>query len=1499
MQLSYIEFVQTHFQSVTDPFSLQSLPTELLCSPIAYLTQSEARVFEQPGDREDMQLLENSLKRDLPVIEQVREHRLAITDGASHLWGSRPNDSFALVLGIPAIGKTTMLKKIALLCANDAVDPESPVPLFVELSKLPPSAFISKMDFLEACFGQVEEYEAFLREKFYTGQLVLLLDGLETSCKYKSSLVDWVKSLRNIIQIPLVVIATRFNGYCEVPEARIVRIELFPLKLQISAAQLMLSEMQFERFIGLATSCGSILTEFAYTPLLLSLLFDMFRWGTINEGQVITKAKLNLMAVEHLVGTMSPKEQDMLQELAYELLVRGYREFCTADLRRLEVYEVWQKAQGRLELTCLFTKADSMTEHDMSYQTLELHSANDYSQISVDLEDPIHEIRDTKTLNFKLDESRQTSLKDVTPQWLDLSRYSIANYQRTPCKAGSSTGGRVRCEGSSRDHGHLGARGAIGDASMWGSEHDGPGDMRSAHNYGGEVFRFTHLSILESLAALRLNFLLSDILCKSSRSFLTETFVYQKAFSQCLSSSLLFSRGFRGCLMTFVAACDEFVFDYFVKYLVNFKTLEHLQLAEAALKENSASASLVLKVRETRAKLAVSQYIRGFCHPSVSVRRIAQTEVQQMFRGDVSLSSIFHQEVIKHIEDNDWAQLLTLRDYVHDSWRITRLLLSKLHSASIKMLKSSSTGEPYSPAVQASYISLVLKALEQPFDSTSTLSPVSSSNTASSQVSSPLRGVEFSFSGRVDPVDAESSMRLSFERLCIHPIEASVLDRLGSAVPKLVKSLYETLKRCEGVDMFSLVKLLILLNCSVSQLHSALASRLLFLPDSPDLDSVLTTIKELGQITQQSIEVPLQCLDSPKTSRLAREILEGVSPWKIKRFAMNFISKDDITEAKLCLALRALGFAERGEVDEESVHLLVQFCDHYDGQCRFEALNSLHRTLSHWRNKELETKIRKELAPVPHVLMDRLRLMRYDVNLQVISLKCLAWLWIVLDRDQTDLQKSQMLHVLVKEHIHTSYLVGSVDNLLGFMKRFLTGCPELRQCLWECLLEMQIGKLLASDEVIDLVDEFIRVGLADSLESVRVQVLQLLLQVPDGAFYDRHREPLRFCVMSDHTSVVGLASKLFFRLDKLSDLQATLPLVTSSGLCNCTSDPAALVRNFRVVLETLTSQTLSLLQSLEMRQLTRQYKAFVNYLAENLPLPAYKFPRDIRQSELLDVTYEMSKEETLPEFCESYIEMEAKASSNDSATTELEDVYVPPSFALTLQLLKAGVKAEVLKYWALWHLSRLALDAPAYAELAEVWARSWKIENFFEPKVELAILELVKVSPKHAVQAVQALKFTSDEVAIKLLGAVAKGELECSGKVIAQCAVLQSTDLLFILLKYLNFKHTSGTLSRTVQTTALAALTELRITREDQMEICVEFICYNDCPYIFQMVWAYLMSQVHRSPRYRLADRLSTALDNSKTWESSFLNRWCRSLGLLNSACNDDLSTQASRATPL
>lgn len=1461
MLFSYVQFVKSEFHSVVDPFTMQALPTELLCNPIAYLTQSEARVYEQGGDREDMQLLEQAIARDLPITEQGGHSRLAITDGASHLWGSRLQDSYALVLGIPAIGKSTLLKKVAQLCTTSATEPDSPIPLLVELHKLPLSAFISKMDFIEACFAQVEEYEAFLREKFYTGQLVLLLDGLESTHKYKTSVIEWVKSLRNIVPIPLVILTSRFNGYCEVPDARVVRMELFPLKLQISSAQLLLSEMQSERFVGLATSCGSVFTEFAYTPMLLSLLFDMFRWGQVNEDQVITKAKLNLMAVEHLVRGMSSKEAEMLQELAYELLSRGYREFCSADLKRLDLYEVWQQSQAKLEFVCLFTKAENLTEPDMSFQTLELQSANDYSQISVDIEDPIHEIRDTKTLNFRLDESRSTSVKEATPQWLDSSRYSIANYQHAKSYFEAT---------------------------------------RSAHTYGGEVFRFTHLSVLETLAALRLNYLVSDSLCRSSRSFLTETYVYQKAFANCLSISIIFSRSFRNCLMTFSAACDEFVFDYFIKYLLNFKTLEHTQLAEAFLKENQGTAKLVSKVKQIRAKLLIEQFVSGFCHPSASVRRVVLAEVQQVVRGDPNFVSMTHQEVLRHLEADEWPELVSLKDFVQESWRTVRLLLTKLYLLNSQMLKSSNKGEPYSAINQTSYITLLIKALEQPPDQLPGISPVSSANTISSQCSSPIKG-ELSFTGRHDSAfDGESSIRISFERLCISPIESSAIEALGSCVPKAIKSLQETLWRCEGVDLFLVIKLLLLLNCPVSHIHTALANRLIIIPESHDIEEVLQAIKELGNANQHSIEVPLKAMACPRTAAIATQILEGLSPYKLKRFAMNCISKDDITEDKLCLALRAIGFAEQGDVDEENLHILVQFCDHYDRQCRAEALTSLHKTLSCWRNKDLDMRIRRELAAVPHVLKDRLKLKRYDLNLQVPSLKCLAWLWIVFDREQFDLQKSQMLHILVKEHINTSFIVGSLDSLLALMKRFLGGCPELRQVLWECLTDMQIGRLLVTDELVSIVDEFIRAGLADSLETVRAKVLQMLLQAPDAVCYEKHREQLRMCILSDHTSVVQLVTRLFCRLDKLSDLISVLPYVNSSGLNNCLSDPAALVRNYRVVLETLVSLDLRPLQGLEMRTLSHQYKAFVNYLTENLPLPAHKFHRDIRQSELLDVTYEISKEETLPEFCESYIEAEARQnSSNDSANTELEDVYVPPSSALVLQLLKAGVKAEVLKYWALWHLGRLGIEPALYLELAVVWSECWRLESFYEPKVERALIEIAKISPSHAVKAAEALKFLSDDVAFELLGAVAKGKLECHGKSIAGCAVLQSADLLFLLCRYLQFKHKNGSLGKKVQATALSVLTELRLSREEQLETSVEYLCFNECPYILQMVWAYLLSQVSKNSKYRLTERIANALETSKTWEGKFLNRWCRSLGLIFCGSNDDLSTQASRATPV
>lgn len=54
-------------------------------------------------------------------------------------------------------------------------------------------------------------------------------------------------------------------------------IDIYPMKLQISMAQNMLSEFQFERFVETITGkCGHF-SELASTPYLFSLLLEMFR----------------------------------------------------------------------------------------------------------------------------------------------------------------------------------------------------------------------------------------------------------------------------------------------------------------------------------------------------------------------------------------------------------------------------------------------------------------------------------------------------------------------------------------------------------------------------------------------------------------------------------------------------------------------------------------------------------------------------------------------------------------------------------------------------------------------------------------------------------------------------------------------------------------------------------------------------------------------------------------------------------------------------------------------------------------------------------------------------------------------------------------------------------------------------------------------------------------------------------------------------------------------
>ena len=91
-----------------------------------------------------------------------------------------------------------MMRKLTYLAADSGS--EFLIPLYVEMTELSSALnsgeIANRMDLIEAWFGIYEEFEAYLRENFFNSRVALLLDGLDEIGKHKTTVLDWVNSLR-------------------------------------------------------------------------------------------------------------------------------------------------------------------------------------------------------------------------------------------------------------------------------------------------------------------------------------------------------------------------------------------------------------------------------------------------------------------------------------------------------------------------------------------------------------------------------------------------------------------------------------------------------------------------------------------------------------------------------------------------------------------------------------------------------------------------------------------------------------------------------------------------------------------------------------------------------------------------------------------------------------------------------------------------------------------------------------------------------------------------------------------------------------------------------------------------------------------------------------------------------------------------------------------------------------------------------------------------------
>jgi hypothetical protein len=135
MDFSYADFLIHQYSSFSDPFSQTLLPTERLCYPIFYANEDFLSGLELKGqlkDIEDVVLTRDSYFKDLPAFEKSAQIQCFIPDGAAHILKSLQTEPMIQLLGMPKIGKSSLLRKIVLLSAYALKkDPNSYTPLLV------------------------------------------------------------------------------------------------------------------------------------------------------------------------------------------------------------------------------------------------------------------------------------------------------------------------------------------------------------------------------------------------------------------------------------------------------------------------------------------------------------------------------------------------------------------------------------------------------------------------------------------------------------------------------------------------------------------------------------------------------------------------------------------------------------------------------------------------------------------------------------------------------------------------------------------------------------------------------------------------------------------------------------------------------------------------------------------------------------------------------------------------------------------------------------------------------------------------------------------------------------------------------------------------------------------------------------------------------------------------------------------------------------------------
>lgn len=343
---------QIHIPGMSRPLDLLSLYVPLRIHPESTVRYDLDPTLRAAEDTHDPNLL-------FQATQQLLEQRMngAVDPGEAIRTSKR-----CVIVGNPGVGKTTLLRYLAIQSANGKLEGLPDIPIYLEINRFDHSVHQDLFDLILAQlghYGQSPQMREFLQRWMGEGKVLLLLDGLdgtrfgvnhEDAESAYVSMVDAIKRLAaRYEQLPIVV-TVRKAGYQYRPKLQgFSELEVVSFRPQDSKTFVQKwfdavdGEQKQEKIKGLNMQLNNFrLQALASNPLLLSLI------AIVYEGQLgLPESRVDLYkdcvetlqirwdASQHIKRPQifPPRSQlQLLEEIAWHFHCQGKQIFPLDEL---------------------------------------------------------------------------------------------------------------------------------------------------------------------------------------------------------------------------------------------------------------------------------------------------------------------------------------------------------------------------------------------------------------------------------------------------------------------------------------------------------------------------------------------------------------------------------------------------------------------------------------------------------------------------------------------------------------------------------------------------------------------------------------------------------------------------------------------------------------------------------------------------------------------------------------------------------------------------------------------------------------------------------------------------------------------------------------------------------------------------------------------------------------------------------------------------------------